>query len=730
MAMRRVARSGLSWAEPAAGRAACRRSAPPTASTSRSLSHAVSLEAHGHAQPQHAHAQGWEQLSNASQSLFSASPQQAGENGQAASAASASRSGELLPAVRALVDEVKRPRPDANRCWTLFHAIDSDGLAASIPLVSLHGLLAAIYSPAPRNLTIEKATALGRDYATKVDLIRLRIQQSGGTVSLGHWKALFEQYRAYRYGPGAMRAWSEMVAAGDAPSPLKCKLVFETLAAWVELHGRDAGRAVERAAAAPLAQHAVQMLVNDIGLERTAHIDRSAEPLLELVAKSGDFALLIQAVKALYGFDVRLPGALVDAKASQRAQFHTLGERELYWILVGLGQANELSTMVAVFETFDAPDRASSPRLAVGGDDVAPFFSSTFSQMSLSAAEADAQPAPPTTREDQAHLIGTRAIQAMVQTAARLDQPALVRHYFDLLFCRWEAGVNELLASWEQATGLTLSELAAQTPPAPWIGSPFANSLTSVKHRHLARAPSPPEQPYRLPVSLVMLAGQYAYSNYQAATSKWNRIRTKRIIQLLEEQASRLERILEKLEPTEAASPDTASGQSQPIASTSAAPKVTLARVLREFRKVTADLAFLRETLSLVKHNNRIVHTADARHLQQYELSLLRRQAAHIARASSRRSGGGAFSASKEERTRLERLQAKRSRKVDIWTARLAKYRIDKMIKVEGRGAGDRRFDAELQKLVDLREKLVPGHARPTQTPVEHDSAVPLAALP
>lgn len=460
--MRRVARSSLSWAEPAAGRAACRRSALPTASTSRSLSHAVSLEAHGHAQPQHAHAQGWEQLSNASQSLFSsASPPQAGENGQAA--ASASRPGELLPAVRALVDEVKRPRPDANRCWTLFHAIDSDGLAATIPVVSLHALVAAIYSPAPRNLTIEKATALGRDYATKVDLIRLRIQQSGGTPSLGDWKALFEQYRAYRYGPGAMRAWSEMVAAGDSPSPLQCKLVFETLAAWVELHGRDAGRAVERAAAAPLAQHAVQMLVNDIGLERTAHIDRSAEPLLELVAKSGDFALLIQAVKALYGFDVRLPGALVDAKASQRAQFHTLGERELYWILVGLGQANELSTMVAVFETFDAPDRASSPRLAVGGDDVAPFFSSTFSQMSLSAAEVDAQPAPPTTREDQAHLIGTRAIQAMVQTAARLDQPALVRHYFDLLFCRWEVGVNELLASWEQATGLNLSEPASES---------------------------------------------------------------------------------------------------------------------------------------------------------------------------------------------------------------------------------------------------------------------------
>lgn len=66
----------------------------------------------------------------------------------------------------------------------------------------------------------------------------------------------------------------------------------------------------------------------------------------------------------------------------------------------------------------------------------------------------------------------------------------------------------------------------------------------------------------------------------------------------------------------------------------------------------------------------------------------------------------------KEERVRLDRLEAKRARKVDIWTARLAKSRLEKMVKVEGRGAGDRRFDAELKKLVELREKLVPGHGQ------------------
>lgn len=256
--------------------------------------------------------------------------------------------------------------------------------------------------------------------------------------------------------------------------------------------------------------------------------------------------------------------------------------------------------------------------------------------------------------------------------------------------------------------------------PAPWIGSPFANSLTSVKYRHLARTPSAPMHPYRLPVSLAMLVSQYSYINYQAATSKWNRIRTKRIVQLLEQQAARLERVLEKLEPTESTSSSssaagpaaTGTGKAAsppPVASTSAAPSVSLARVLREFRKVTSDLALLRETLATVKHNNRIVHSWDTRHVQQYELSRIRRQKSAPGGGAARTSS---TSAAREERARLDRLEAKRARKVDIWTARLAKHRLEKLVKVEGRGAGDRRFDAELKKLVELREKLVPAHAK------------------
>lgn len=232
-----------------------------------------------------------------------------------------------------------------------------------------------------------------------------------------------------------------------------------------------------------------------------------------------------------------------------------------------------------------------------------------------------------------------------------------------------------------------------------------------------------------------MLVSQYSYINYQAATSKWNRIRTKRIVQVLEQQATRLERVLEKLEPTESESESSSS--SQPVASTSSASgTVSLARVLREFRKVMTDLALLRETLATVKHNNRIVHSWDTRHLHQYELSLIRRKGARLSRSTPRRGGGGGSSgttggdigggttssskssaAVKEERVRLDRLEAKRARKVDIWTARLAKSRLEKMVKVEGRGAGDRRFDAELKKLVELREKLVPGHGHSGATP-------------
>ncbi|POY74661.1 hypothetical protein BMF94_2423 [Rhodotorula taiwanensis] len=747
MSMRRVARNGLGWTDRAASASRVNRA------KSRSLSHAVSLDpiqhSHGHTQHhgQAANAHTWDNLSNAATRVIF---DQAGTTDAATLAGDEQHQ---LEQVQQLVHQLKRPRPDAARCWALFHELDSQGLAANIPLVSLHALLAAIHSPAPRSLSIEKATALARDYTAKVDLIRLRIQQAGGATSQGDYRALLGQYRAFKYAPGAMRTWDEMINAGDAPSPLKCRLVFETLAAWVELHGRDAGRAVERAAAQPLAREATRILLKDIGIdaEHRTHIDRAVEPYLELVAKSGDFSLLTKAVKALYGFDIRLPGALVDLPAATRAHLRSLGERELYWILVGLGQANELSTMVAVFETFDSPDPATLPEPSAGGDP-ASFFSSTFSNLSLSSnpAQVDSQPVPPATREKQSHLIGTRALQIMVETAARLDQPALVRHYFDLLFCRWEAGVGELLASWERTTGLAASEAAtdstfAAAPPAPWLGSPFARSLTSIKHRHLARAPSAPEQPYRLPVSLVMLVGQYSYTSYQAATSKWNRIRTKRIVQVLEDQAARLERVLEQLEPTEAAAVAVAvparSPAAGPVASTSAATAtatVSLARVLREFRKVTTDLALLRETLATVKHNNRIVHTADARHLQQYELSLVRRKSAHLARSTSRRGGaaagggggGSSTTAIKDERARLERLEAKRARKVDIWTARLAKHRIDKMVKVEGRGAGDPRFDGELKKLIELREKLVPGHARPTTQPGQTDAPVELVASP
>ncbi|GAA5875289.1 hypothetical protein JCM3774_005770 [Rhodotorula dairenensis] len=703
MAMRRVGRQRLAWSPPAAGPAASLVTAP----TRRSLSSAVSLDlaaAHQHHQhDRHAHAHAW----NPNRTAAETAPAPAPAHVQAPES-------DLDESVRLLVAELKRKRPDPARCWQLFHDVDQLGLAPTVPPISLHALLAAIHTPAPRTLSTERATALARDYAARVDLIRMRIAQAGGAVTPGNSKALLEQYRAFRYAPGALQVWDEMITAGDRPTPQKSRLVFETLAAWIEMHGREAGRAVERTAALPLAKHATRILLNDVGLEQRAHLDQAVEPYLEVVAKAGDFGLLTKAVKALYGFDIRLPGALVDVKAAQRARLRTLGPRELDWILVGLGQANELSTMVAVFETFDAPDPNASTSTAP-----ASFFSSAFSSLSPAPAEVDAQPVPPATRESQAHLIGTRALQAMVETAARLNQPALVRHYFDLLFCRWQAGANDLLAEWERAAGIapSTSNMATDAAgPAPWIGSPFANSLTSVKYRHLARTPSAPEQPYRLPVSLAMLVSQYSYTNYQAATSKWNRIRTKRIVQLLEEQATRLERMLEMLEPTEstalsaevlAAASATTSGDAaapaHPVASTSAASSVSLARVLREFRKVTSDLAHLRETLATVKHNNRIVHTWDTRHVQQYELSRIRRQ-----KSGPPHRAGSSASASREERARLDRLEAKRLRKVDIWTARLAKYRLEKMVKVEGRGAGDRRFDAELKKLVDLREKLVP----------------------
>ena len=454
MAMRRVvARNSHAWTERATAAGA-------GGGARRSLSHAVSLDPaqHSHAQAQ---AQAW---TASSRSLF------ASRGGSSQVREEEDR--QLDPSVLSLIDELKRKQPDPATCWQLFHDIDQNGLAPTIPPISLHALLAAIHTRTStrtrtRTLTTERATALARDYAARVELVRMRLAQAGGATTPGDFKALLEQYRAFRYAPGALQTWDEMITAGDAPTPQKCRLVFETLAAWIEMHGREAGRAVERTAALPLAKQATRILLHDIGLDRGAHLDQSVEPYLEIVAKAGDFALLTKAVKALYGFDVRLPGALVDVKASQRSRLRTLGPRELDWILAGLGQANELSTMVAVFETFDSPSEdasTSSPSsTTTTATEPASFFSSTFSKLSVdSSSSSDTQPVPTATRESQAHLIGTRALQTMVETAARLNRPALVRHYFDLLFCRWEAGVNDLLADWERATGVT----AAATAPA------------------------------------------------------------------------------------------------------------------------------------------------------------------------------------------------------------------------------------------------------------------------
>jgi hypothetical protein len=453
MAMRRVvARNSHAWTEHATAAAAA-----AAAGARRSLSHAVSLDPaqHSHAQAQ---AQAW---TASSRSLFASrggSSQVREEEAQ-----------QLDPSVLSLIDELKRKQPDPATCWQLFHDIDQNGLAPTIPPISLHALLAAIRTRTTRALSTERATALARDYAARVELVRMRLAQAGGATAPGDFKALLEQYRAFRYAPGALQTWDEMITAGDTPTPQKCRLVFETLAGWIEMHGREAGRAVERTAALPLAKQATRILLNDIGLDRTsaAHLlDQCVEPYLEIVAKAGDFALLTKAVKALYGFDVRLPGALVDVKASQRSRLRTLGPRELDWILAGLGQANELSTMVAVFETFDSPSEdasTSSPSSSITATEPASFFASTFSKLSVdSSSSSDAQPVPTATRESQAHLIGTRALQTMVETAARLNRPALVRHYFDLLFCRWEAGVNDLLADWERATGVTAATAPAE----------------------------------------------------------------------------------------------------------------------------------------------------------------------------------------------------------------------------------------------------------------------------
>jgi len=443
MAVRRLARQGLIWSEasPVASTSAALSSCPACRhSTSSALplhpAHTArtqhSEESHGAQSSSKQSSSSWAAISRASQALFAPTV-------QSTNSSSPSSSVQLVGAAAELVQELKLVKPDPHRVWNLFSQVDLQGLTHTLPLISLHALLPAIHlrpHHSPRKssghpLSIQASTNLARAYAVKVDLIRLRLRQAGAKAGPGDWNALIWQYHALRYAPGVTKIWDEMIESGFLPTVPMCERVFETMVGWIEMHGRASGKTVERAAAQPLLKKAVSMMEDIAGDSK--RMDAILEPFFTIVAKAKDRKVLSTVVKQIYGFDIKLPGATVELSEAQKAKIRVMGEQELCWVLEGLAELDDLSSMIATFEVFDKPaTHPSSPD----------FFTQSFSS-----------PSSPSTATDKPHPVGTRAFTTIIQAASRLDSGPIARHYFDLLFSRWALDSNFRITEIEQAVG-------------------------------------------------------------------------------------------------------------------------------------------------------------------------------------------------------------------------------------------------------------------------------------
>ncbi|GAA5896191.1 hypothetical protein JCM8208_007554 [Rhodotorula glutinis] len=453
MAVRRLARQGLQWAEQqpvaSASQLVAAAARPPASSCPgcrRGLAHAVQLEGDSTTAvdkstgAQDGAAQATKSGGRWTSLLF---PSSSSSSAPTPSPPTPAPAAQLTGAAFDLVHELKRQYPNPIRTWDLFTQLDFDGRILDLHHDVLVKILPALFVRAPKNRTVQSVTAAARAYQTKVDLVRLRLRQAGVRVTRGEHSALLRQFHALRYAPGVVRAWDALVASGDRPQPADCTKAFEALVGWTELHGRAAGRAVERTVAKPLALKAAEMLFLDIGglsasSSSTARrgVDAALEPFFNLVVKAGDHTLFARAFKKLYGFDVALPGALFDASTAERAQLRTIGESEVCWILESLADKDDLPGMMAVFETFDQPARPTSD-----------FFTPP-------SATEDRQPLAPPTSEADAHLVGTRAFTILIQTASRLENAHVARHYFDLLFMRWSGDADQRLREIEDAVGI------------------------------------------------------------------------------------------------------------------------------------------------------------------------------------------------------------------------------------------------------------------------------------
>ncbi|GAA5915125.1 uncharacterized protein JCM6883_003279 [Sporobolomyces salmoneus] len=707
MAVRRLARQGLIWSEapPIASTSTARSPCPGCRhSTSSALplhpAHAArthhSDDSHGTQTSSKQPSKSWAAISRASQALFAPTV-------QSTNSSSPPSSVQLVGAAAELVQELKLAKPDPHRVWTLFSQVDLQGLTHTLPLISLHALLPAIHLKphhSPRKssgfpLSIQASTNLARAYAVKVDLIRLRLRQAGAKAGPGDWNALIWQYHALRYAPGVTKIWDEMIEAGHLPSVPVCTRVFETMAGWIEMHGRASGKVVEGAAAQPLLKKAVSMMEDIAGDPK--RMDAILDPFFSIIAKARDRKVLSTVVKQIYAFDIKLPGAHVELSEAQKAKTRTMGEQELCWVLEGLAELDDLSSMISVMEVFDRiSTHPSSPD----------FFTQSFSTASS-----------PSTSADKPHPVGTRAFTTLIQAASRLDSGPVVRHYFDLLFSRWALDSNSRISELEQAIGsvpaesdpldstgesaeILLEPTSSDSPSSPSPSSSTSSEVPQIDFNaslpvaHLAASPASPSRPYVVPSTLIGNIAHYSLHHHDLATARWIRLRTRRLLQLMESQAARINSVLNVLEPSRSTSPSTSTTSSPSTSNDTSAspPPRSLTLLERELALLGYHRQQVRLMLSSVKASSNIVRSMTELHRLQYSLG---RRAKKLADPKL----------SKREIVRVRPGVRRKEQQVLLTRIVVLKHRLNKLYTLEGLRPGNWEYDRWANEIKELRKR-------------------------
>lgn len=457
MAARRVARQGLLLAEhsqPVASTSTlvpgpcpgCRRAVSSALPSAYAVAAAARTSDSSSSTPRAQQTSSWAAISRAAgQAIFSAPTQQVEP-----------APSQLSGAAAELVAHVKLKRPDADVAWSLFQQADLEGTTHLLPLISLHALVPALQSSASTkslHFDVQHVTQAARVYQAKIDLVRLRITQAGGHVSQGDLAAMLWQFHALRYAPGATRVWDEMMQLGYTPSVSQCERSFETLHGWVDLHLRTGGKQVARVAAEPLVRKAVSMMQDLRGdAKRTSAV---LEYFFKIALRARDARVFFGAMKEVYGFDVNYPGAEPVVPPNTRSTLRKMGEQEICWVLEMLGEQDDLSKMMAVFEVFDHPSPFSTSSSSTSAtSSLSPYFDQSFSSSRSASDESGASTAVDSETSHIPHPIGTRAFTYMVQTASRLRNGGLVRHYFDQLMSRWQYEASERISRLEKVVGI------------------------------------------------------------------------------------------------------------------------------------------------------------------------------------------------------------------------------------------------------------------------------------